>query len=294
MAIEPELMEQVISIGVSYSLQSGSNPNNQSILIQVAKILATLLGGSLATLLGLAFQRHLDRRKELHDNVYGPLLNVIPDYAEGNLHFQQEKGRVSSVWNNITTYQKHQLSSDAERKIEMLDNNIDSLNEFLYHFEKGLVEHGHYGSQTGILMSNEGIKPSIQYKMNSNGTHIRGNSMWKWIQSYAVPVLRAEGTAELAELLELEANRMGYEYAEVFDKWGPEQYKQIGKAIQDAAESTEFPTGIGSRMALYQSIKNCAELSENALTEEIDRPWYPDFIKQTIDRIKHIYDTIKK
>jgi len=241
-------------------------------LYSILRIAVPLIGGSISTLIGMAFQRKFNQRDKILEETYTPLLSKISDLSEGDLTFLDESVEVRPIWTGFNAHQKHHLPKDIRDDVEDLDKIIGDLSQFFTYFTDELASEGRYhNSGKGILMSSTDVKPNMVYK--KQGGHTQGYKMWKWISTYAAPVLKASNSSELESLLLDKGEALGTEYKSVFHHWDDEQFERIFIAIKESSDRVEWFNEIEDQGEAFNHLQKKSDEVESDLEREINKHW---------------------
>jgi len=151
------------------------------LLIKTFEVILPIIGGSLATLIGVTYRQYLREYENDLVGLYAPLFESTNELADGKFAFSEEMIEIESIWSDIDAHRKYNLSMYSINKLNEINDDIGEVEQFLRHVKDGISSECTYNN---VLMSSGGTYPSICYKKRGGTTS--AYSLDRWIKQYSV------------------------------------------------------------------------------------------------------------
>jgi hypothetical protein len=244
--------------------------------VQITPLISALLTGLiglLGTLVGVYYQRKSERRRQLASKIYRPLYDELVEVEDGKLPFDTSDEQFSSYWSGLDRYWQSRVDEKLQKRLEVYTDLLDVANsaflviaeEIVSNRELHEVKNSH--SSGG---SSEYVDVKLLFKQSSSGGRNTHTALVNWFGAYSTALLESTETDELRENLEKRAEELSPEHRRAIDSWEDEHLVELGKAIQEADDSVDYPDNVSSTDELFERLKTEAESLSTVVKQKAD------------------------
>jgi hypothetical protein len=244
--------------------------------IQITPLISALLTGLiglLGTLAGVYYQRKSETRRQLASKIYRPLYDELVEVAEGELPFDTSDEQFSSYWSGLDRYWQSRVDEALQKRLEEYTTLLAVANSAFLEIAEEIVSnrklHEVKNSRSGGG-SSEYVDVKLLFKQSSSGGRKTYTALVDWFGAYSTALLESTDIDELRENLEKRADELSPEHRRAIDSWEDEHLVELGKAIQQADDSVDYPDDVSSTDELFERLKTEAESLSIAVKQKAD------------------------